>query len=374
MPNSRPERSPLWGALHHLTLSGPPQGDSTCGSLGGPDRSEPPGLQVTRPLSPDPRLYQEIRERGLNTSHESDDDLLDEPPSPEGTRKVDTPIVVRSYRPPQITWSQLPEVGAAVAGRGHGWACLEAPRLCSLFRGILLMPQSWPAPRGIFEGLLGERLEAAVICVCVTDIPQVRFNALCSRLMLTCRELWAWGTPSQGADPEMCLEGPSEEAGREGRGQTEATCHYQAHHHLPHLKTRLVPSKQGSGVSVESVAETEAPELSAERQLSLPRKVQLAPGTQAAAPSPGSQGTATGQAVGVVGSEVRAPGCPFCLWYDKAPHPHLRGTRGVEAPRPPTELHNTACRGVTSQGGPRRGRGEGRQPKRAGNAHVFPPA
>uniref|UniRef100_A0A8C2Y272 DH domain-containing protein n=1 Tax=Capra hircus TaxID=9925 RepID=A0A8C2Y272_CAPHI len=58
----------------------------------------------------DPRLYQEIRERGLNTSHESDDDLLDEPPSPEGTRKVDAPIVVKSYRPPQITWSQLPEV------------------------------------------------------------------------------------------------------------------------------------------------------------------------------------------------------------------------------------------------------------------------
>ena len=73
------------------------------------------------PLSPDPRLYQEIRERGLNTSHESDDDLLDEPPSPEGTRKVDAPIVVKSYRPPQITWSQLPEVGAAMAGRGHGW-------------------------------------------------------------------------------------------------------------------------------------------------------------------------------------------------------------------------------------------------------------
>ncbi|KAM7100316.1 rho guanine nucleotide exchange factor 16 isoform 2-T8 [Molossus nigricans] len=55
----------------------------------------------------DPRFYQEIRERGLNTSQESDDDLLDEP---EGARKVDTPIVVKNYRAPQVTWSQLPEV------------------------------------------------------------------------------------------------------------------------------------------------------------------------------------------------------------------------------------------------------------------------
>ncbi|XP_048206057.1 rho guanine nucleotide exchange factor 16 [Perognathus longimembris pacificus] len=58
----------------------------------------------------DPRFYQEIRERGLNTSHESDDDVLDEPPSPEGARRADTAIVVKSYRPAQVTWSQLPEV------------------------------------------------------------------------------------------------------------------------------------------------------------------------------------------------------------------------------------------------------------------------
>ncbi|XP_044625461.1 rho guanine nucleotide exchange factor 16 isoform X1 [Equus asinus] len=54
----------------------------------------------------DPRFYQEIRERGLNTSQESDDELS----SPEGTQKADIPIVVKSYRPPQVTWSQLPEV------------------------------------------------------------------------------------------------------------------------------------------------------------------------------------------------------------------------------------------------------------------------
>ncbi|NXA64186.1 ARHGG factor, partial [Mohoua ochrocephala] len=56
-----------------------------------------------------PRLYQEIRERGLNSvSHESDEDLLEESvpeePSPLGA------IVVQSYRPAQVTWSQLPEV------------------------------------------------------------------------------------------------------------------------------------------------------------------------------------------------------------------------------------------------------------------------
>ncbi|XP_074017728.1 rho guanine nucleotide exchange factor 16 [Numenius arquata] len=57
-----------------------------------------------------PRLYQEIRERGLNSvSHESDEDLLEESipeePSPPGAA-----IVVQSYRPAQVTWSQLPEV------------------------------------------------------------------------------------------------------------------------------------------------------------------------------------------------------------------------------------------------------------------------
>ncbi|XP_008850883.1 rho guanine nucleotide exchange factor 16 [Nannospalax galili] len=57
----------------------------------------------------DPQLYQEIRERGLNTSHDSDDDILDESSSPEGTQRADT-IVVKSYRPAQLTWSQLPEV------------------------------------------------------------------------------------------------------------------------------------------------------------------------------------------------------------------------------------------------------------------------
>lgn len=58
----------------------------------------------------DPQLYQEIRERGLNTSHESDDDILDEPSGPVGTQRADTTIVVKSYRPAQLTWSQLPEV------------------------------------------------------------------------------------------------------------------------------------------------------------------------------------------------------------------------------------------------------------------------
>ncbi|XP_040441813.1 rho guanine nucleotide exchange factor 16 [Falco naumanni] len=57
-----------------------------------------------------PRLYQEIRERGLNSiGHESDEDLLEEP-IPEEPSRPDAAIVVQSYRPAQVTWSQLPEV------------------------------------------------------------------------------------------------------------------------------------------------------------------------------------------------------------------------------------------------------------------------
>ncbi|NXD10904.1 ARHGG factor, partial [Nothocercus nigrocapillus] len=65
-----------------------------------------------------PRLYQEIRERGLNSvSHESDEDLLEET-IPEEPSPTDTAIVVQSYRPAQVTWSQLPEVlDAGILGR-----------------------------------------------------------------------------------------------------------------------------------------------------------------------------------------------------------------------------------------------------------------
>ncbi|XP_042347331.1 rho guanine nucleotide exchange factor 16 [Plectropomus leopardus] len=54
-----------------------------------------------------PRLYQEIRERGLHSTNQ--DELLDdfvvvEPPV------EDQGIVVKSYRPAQLTWSQLPQV------------------------------------------------------------------------------------------------------------------------------------------------------------------------------------------------------------------------------------------------------------------------
>ncbi|KAM7412208.1 hypothetical protein PAMA_021929 [Pampus argenteus] len=54
-----------------------------------------------------PRLYQEIRERGLQSTNQ--DELLDdfvvvEPPV------EDQGIVVKSYRPAQLTWSQLPQV------------------------------------------------------------------------------------------------------------------------------------------------------------------------------------------------------------------------------------------------------------------------
>ncbi|XP_042334677.1 rho guanine nucleotide exchange factor 16 [Sceloporus undulatus] len=59
----------------------------------------------------DPRLYQEIREKGLNSiSHESDDDLLETETIPEEPPNPDSVIVVRTYRPAHVTWSQLPEV------------------------------------------------------------------------------------------------------------------------------------------------------------------------------------------------------------------------------------------------------------------------
>lgn len=96
--------------LQALMFSEAPR-DSACGFWRDQARSQPPVPRVMHPLSPDPRFYQEIRERGLTTSQESDDDLLDEPGSPEGARTVGTPIVVKNFRAPQVTWSQLPEVG-----------------------------------------------------------------------------------------------------------------------------------------------------------------------------------------------------------------------------------------------------------------------
>ncbi|XP_007900279.1 rho guanine nucleotide exchange factor 16 [Callorhinchus milii] len=57
----------------------------------------------------DPRLYQQIWERGLEIIGESDDDLLDDP-VPPGPTQPDQRIVVQNYRPVQMTWSQLPQV------------------------------------------------------------------------------------------------------------------------------------------------------------------------------------------------------------------------------------------------------------------------
>ncbi|XP_067423215.1 rho guanine nucleotide exchange factor 16 [Emydura macquarii macquarii] len=62
----------------------------------------------------EPRLYQEIRERGLNSiNHESDDDLLEDESIPDEHPVLNSTIVVKSYRPAQVTWSQLPEVQEA---------------------------------------------------------------------------------------------------------------------------------------------------------------------------------------------------------------------------------------------------------------------
>ncbi|XP_034551248.1 rho guanine nucleotide exchange factor 16 [Notolabrus celidotus] len=55
-----------------------------------------------------PRLYQEIRERGLNSTNQ--DELLDDFVVVEHPVVEDQGIVVKSYRPAQLTWSQLPQV------------------------------------------------------------------------------------------------------------------------------------------------------------------------------------------------------------------------------------------------------------------------
>lgn len=54
-----------------------------------------------------PRLYQEIRERGLHSTNQ--DELLDDFVVVEAPVE-DQGIVVKSYRPAQLTWSQLSQV------------------------------------------------------------------------------------------------------------------------------------------------------------------------------------------------------------------------------------------------------------------------
>lgn len=125
--------------------------------------AQSPHAGDTHPLSPDPRFYQEIRERGLNTIHESDDDLLDESSSPEETQKVDARIVVKSYRPPQVTWSQLPEVGPG----WRGGALLPTPWVVLPVRGAA----SWKRP--VCAQLAGR-------------------SSWCLRAALPCGAPWGW--------------------------------------------------------------------------------------------------------------------------------------------------------------------------------------
>ncbi|EDL14965.1 mCG3923, isoform CRA_c, partial [Mus musculus] len=130
----------------------------------------------------DPQLYQEIRERGLNTSHESDDDILDEPSGPVGTQRADTTIVVKSYRPAQLTWSQLPEVsrptpilniqgdpGAGVRCPGHAvnGRTEEAGELIHHSEHRLLM-------QAIFEILTSEFSYLHSLSILVTEFLQSR--------------------------------------------------------------------------------------------------------------------------------------------------------------------------------------------------------
>lgn len=58
-----------------------------------------------------PRLYQDVRERGLHSTYQ--DELLEDfvvVEHPVEEEEEDQGIVVRSYRPVQLTWSQLPQV------------------------------------------------------------------------------------------------------------------------------------------------------------------------------------------------------------------------------------------------------------------------
>lgn len=61
-----------------------------------------------------PRLYQEIRERGLHSTNQ--DELLDDFVVVEAPVE-DQGIVVKSYRPAQLTWSQLPQVNPSLLWR-----------------------------------------------------------------------------------------------------------------------------------------------------------------------------------------------------------------------------------------------------------------
>ncbi|KAM6977919.1 rho guanine nucleotide exchange factor 16 [Aplochiton taeniatus] len=57
-----------------------------------------------------PRLYQEIRERGLQSTNPSAEDELQDSLTGLEPPTQDQIIVVKNYRPAQLTWSQLPQV------------------------------------------------------------------------------------------------------------------------------------------------------------------------------------------------------------------------------------------------------------------------
>lgn len=143
VPRSALDFTLSWAHLEPLWEPVGPRGACLCCS-GAPGVLRAPGAPVTCPLPPDPRFYQEVRERGLNTGQESDDDLLDDPPSPGGPRAVGTPIVVKNFRPPQVTWSQLPEVRARWWGRPFSQPVGGQPRERMPSRGAPLAPHSEP--------------------------------------------------------------------------------------------------------------------------------------------------------------------------------------------------------------------------------------
>uniref|UniRef100_A0A8C9VJJ0 Rho guanine nucleotide exchange factor (GEF) 16 n=1 Tax=Scleropages formosus TaxID=113540 RepID=A0A8C9VJJ0_SCLFO len=79
----------------------------------------------------DPQLYQEIRERGLHAEgHGGDGEAPDEQPG------RDRNIVVKSFRPTQLTWSQLPQVGLDETGVLESMSAEERKRQEAMFEII----------------------------------------------------------------------------------------------------------------------------------------------------------------------------------------------------------------------------------------------
>ncbi|KAA0701366.1 Rho guanine nucleotide exchange factor 16 [Triplophysa tibetana] len=85
----------------------PPVCEDTTASSKQPAKSGHKKHDVDDVFDTDPRFYQEIRERGLNSNHVSTEE---DEMSPTEATEQDQTIVVKNYRAAYITWSQLYQV------------------------------------------------------------------------------------------------------------------------------------------------------------------------------------------------------------------------------------------------------------------------